>query len=179
MDFSGVHGRLLKEAKLTDFLVFTPFLFGIPFIVSERVANCLLQYRMDSDNWRLLPVDLEGVDAIFYFLFLPLILEEEIIFSESVVFAGGKMRGKPKTYLSIQSYADYRAALEAHLFVNFERIVLPATYENRTILNIQGVPTPFFAKQVVDDLLNMQASSMVIPSRKIEVAFHQEVEAIR
>lgn len=172
LKLSTLKGHLLKGAKITDLMGFTPYFFGCPFVVSNEFVNCLLDCRVASTEYRLFNLKLKGVQQDFYLIWLPMIGLKEVNFLQSKIYRSKDMLNPNKEYVeigSVEDFEDYRA--KKRDLTSFEKISLPPTYSSRDIIFVQGIGNLFFSSRLIKTILSHDISGFTIPKLQVELTF--------
>lgn len=106
-DFTFEYVEAEKKAKMTDFFLFSPMLFGIKHFVTKKVVDLLSKYNLPVH--RFIPVNIyhKGVKYEYYALYIAVHYREDSIdFSESVFYDGTEYGAK--TYVKLKSVEEYR-----------------------------------------------------------------------
>jgi len=165
-------GKLVKNAKITDFMVFSPYIFGINYMISQKVVDIFNEVGVSNDEYLLKEIKIIGIDTKYYLLYIPMISSEEIDFSNSILYEDGII--KAKKYLKVNSYIEYRNALEKNPFIDFEKICLNKKYEKRHIISVRGAVKPFFSTQLINVLNRHNITGFVVLNHGIELVFDCE-----
>ncbi len=171
-------GTLLKKAKVTDLMVFSPHLLGHKYLISQKVVDCLKE-MVATREYHLRKVEIEAVKENYYLLFVPMILTNEIDFTQARIFPEREYLSESRTYFEIDSYAEYQNLLDENPLVSFEKICLPKKYQNQDIISVQGAVDLFFSEQLIECLQEAEVTNFRIPKRQIELVFSESVESLR
>ena len=122
--------KAYKTAKLTDFLYFSPHLWGCPFMISKKVCNIFAEYNLTDHNY--FPVNLYQRDILIedLRLFQWKELDYNIIdFSESTFISGHEITNnlKKQTFSSIEEFSNSRYIS----FLRAEKILLNNNFDTR------------------------------------------------
>ena len=166
-----LNGKLIKKAKVTDLMGFCPYFFSCKYIVSERIAEAFENAKIDKSEFRLFPIKLRNNDSKFFILFVPMIMHEEIIFDQSLIYPSIQQIKENKDYLDIKSFKDYKECIDKSIFTNFETIVLPKNHEEKGIINIQGITSLYFSERLLSKISIQNLTSFRIPKRQIKLSF--------
>jgi hypothetical protein len=123
------HAQVLKGARLTDFLSFSPFFIGCPFLINNEVAKVFGKLKIQE--YRLFPATLYDNDKIIskeYQLFYTRLLEFEIVnFEKSIFFHGSPLTGK-RRYGKVTNLEEYKA-FSKQGNTNLERMVMSEKFD--------------------------------------------------
>lgn len=164
-------GELVAGAKITDLMGFSPYFFGSDYIISGRVVDILLDFRLDKSEITLLPVELYNEEGEYFLLSVPMVQHEEIIFEESLLYPSRQEISEKRDYFAISSFKEYKENLGRSIFMNFEKVVLPEQYEQKDIIKIQGIASLFFSDALIEACQNKGLTSFQVSNRKIELTF--------
>ncbi len=157
-------GKLIKNAKVTDLMGYSPYILGFKCIVSDTFRKILEQYGREND-YLLFPVEIRAAVGPFYLLFLPYISSDNIVFSKSEIFSGTKLR---RIKVPIMNYDAYKQFIASNASDFFEKVVLPQKFD-RNIICIQGIPDFFISKEFRDELVAAGVTGMeVLESCELE-----------
>lgn len=157
-----LRGKLLKKAKITDIMGFSPFIFGIKHIVSQKFVDCLINEMVGSDEFHLFKIDINDIDGDYYLFFVPMIPSSEIDFSKSLLFPEKDILESNKNYFDINDYGQYSELIKTNLFVRWEKIVLSKKFENKSIINLQGSSELFFSDSLMGEFISQGITNMII-----------------
>jgi hypothetical protein len=164
-------GKVIKKAKVTDLMGFCPYFFSCKYIVSEKIAEVFKSAKIDKSEFRLFPIKLINNDSKFYILFVPMIINEEIFFDQSLIYPSRQAIKENEDYLKIKSFKDYKECIDKSIFTNFEKVVLPKKHQEKGIISIQGISDLFFSERLLEKVSNQNLKSFRIPKRQIELSF--------
>ncbi len=165
-------GRLLKKAKLTDIVVFTPFFFGYKYIVSQNFVDCLEEEKVSKNEYHLREIQIIDSEIRYYLLFVPMIPSTDINFSKSLVYNREEaLLDEKKQFLDINNYKEYRKSMDEDPFKDFEMICLDKKYKNNGIINCQGATELFFSESLIARLKAKNITNLVVPNRQIHLIF--------
>lgn len=97
IQLSVQHGKLLKGAKLTDFMRFRPYLIDCHFIIRENIRLLLEEFILPEHYF--IPVEILNRDHMterHYLFYMPDLHFEVIDFSKSIFYTGGIATEKKK-----------------------------------------------------------------------------------
>lgn len=156
----NLEGVLLKSAKVTDIMVFSPWSFGIRFIVSEKVVNVLTKNNVSKQEYHLLPIDIRGIDIRYFMLFIPYIPKEEIIFSRSIYYEQNDLTGQRKYFKSVDSPKEYEKQTADTYSITFDRICLPQKYQAYDLLDVIVLPYLYVSEVLLEELQSSEITSL-------------------
>ncbi len=145
-----IKGKLLKKAKITDIMGYTPSITFLNEIFSDKFLNIIKTFN--TGNYSSFDVAIEGVNDIFHLLFFETIQSKDINFEHSFIFTGHKALNNIK-YFHFLSFSEYWEFLQKNPMARFEKIAIPEKYFGRDIIKIQG-PLPFYSDRLIDFLLD-------------------------
>lgn len=171
MNLPEIKGTLLNKAKLTDIMVFSPYMFGIKYVVSEKFVNCLSELNVSDKEYHLFPISIKDVVEKYYLFFVPYISNREVNFSKSLLYPDNEICDDQKSYFKINSYQEYCELNERNPMISFEKLTLPSKYKERDIISLQGVVNIYFSQELFESMRANNISSLVIPNRQIILKF--------
>ena len=138
--------RLLKKAYLTNFMSYSPNLFGCHFIIDEKAYNILHGFEFGKFS-KFIPLKLydnkgQYVNGKYYLLFQDLILNSCVDFKNSLFYTGHKVTGDRKN-ISFNNPKEYKK----ELFVNTEQIVLNEKFDDNLDFFTPRIDTRFFISE--------------------------------
>lgn len=169
-NFGGLTGNVFKKANITDIMVFSPFIFGCKYVVSESFINCLFDAKVPPTDYQLKSIQIEGVKSNHYLFFVPMIKSEEIDFKNSIIFEEKDYLIENKNYLNIKNIKEYRQEIVNGKFLSFEKITLDKKYGDKSVISIQGAVNLFFSNPLLEMIQLNDISNLLIPNRQIELA---------
>jgi hypothetical protein len=87
---------LLKGAKLTDFLHFTPRMIGCPFMVDEEVNELFEQFSLPEHYYW--PVTIDKIHSSYSLFYLPFLGFEYVDFENCLFYTGYELLNNVKFY---------------------------------------------------------------------------------
>ena len=169
-------GILIRKAKQTDLMNFSPAFLGFEYIISDKMKSLLIRSTEYSKSLKFLEVNIENTSCKNYLMFVPFIPISEVIFDKSIIYTRKNRNFSieegitfDKEYLDIKSYSDF-INLPFSIHNDWEKIVLPLKYKNRNILNIQSCSKLFFSEEVVENIEQCKLSNIRIID-KIDLEF--------
>lgn len=140
-----VNLNLLKSARLTDFLQFSPHLPGVKFLISDRLKNILENFRIaDHHFYKTSILDQKtNREHPYYFFYYKSIPITEIVFSKSELFTRKVdiVDGATKfidTFYPINDEHNYRILTSTLFLPNFSRICIASKYKNHDYINVNN-----------------------------------------
>lgn len=117
-----IKAHLLKNAKITDFMAFMPFLLGSDFIITEKVYEAIKRLEMPESYFYPITIysKSEKIDQRFYMFYTPFYSSDLIDFPNSILYRGNNVIGK--TYYKINSREEYKEYIPK--LIEFERMVV-------------------------------------------------------
>lgn len=168
---NNLTGILIKNAKATDLMGFSPYFFGCSYLVSRNFVNGLIAAEVNTDEYWLNEVVIKDTQNQFYLMYVPMIPDSEIKFNGSLLFPEREYLQRERSYFKVQSFKDYQALIDKGIMFSFEKIMLPVKYKTRNIISIQGASNLFFSKKLLEKMKLRNLSSFIIPKRQIELVF--------
>lgn len=170
MKIEHLKGKLLKKAKLTDIMVFTPFFFGYSYLVSQKFVDCLEEEKVSKNEYHLRKVEIINVELNYYLFFVPMIPSTEIDFSNSLMYSEEDFLSDKKNYFKMDNFKDYQEVIKKSLFNRWDKIVLDKRYENNSIINLQASVELFFSDSLIKRMKSEKITSLIVKDR-VELLF--------
>lgn len=118
--------RLLKKAMITDFMGYSQYLVGIPFLISKRVADIFEHFKIQQNYlYRVELYTYQGkeVEMPYYLFYCPFLGFDTIDYKNSVLYSGDELLGD-KQYHTIHSLEEYNDLLDETPFIHFEKLTI-------------------------------------------------------
>jgi len=168
----GLKARRLKGANITDFIVFSPYLFGIKYIISSKFVGCLEDLEVSKSEYLLLPIELEGIIEEYKLLFIPWISDDKIDFENSLIYPQFEQLNKNRNYIKVSNYEEYVTLKSENPFINFEKIVLKENLMlNRDLFHLQASPNTFFSKRLLNEIRKRNLTNITEAKLQIHINF--------
>lgn len=162
-DYNELKGKLRKNAKLTDVMEHDVMLWGSKFVVSEKFKNLLVDEKICEQEYKLFPVEIEGLSEDYYLLYIPMISLVNVVFRESSIYLTKHISPMKSNYelpiLDVKTYEDYKVIEGLN---KFRRICLPKEYGDKDILSVQGAVLPYFSKRLVEKMIELAFSNVQV-----------------
>lgn len=131
--------KLLKKAKATDLMKFSPYIRGIQFAVSKKALNVLQQFNLGAHYTIGIKFDNSEVNN-YFLLWLPFTEVDKVVFKDSILYSGDKFNfpSNPLKYQPIQSLEEYNSN---KFKVKFEKVVFNKSDIPFDIVMLRGVGT--------------------------------------
>ena len=122
--------KLRPKAKLTDFLEFSPFFMGCPFMLSSRAKQVFADYYIQPNYlFDVLIYDKTGLVSTDYSLFyFPMLGYEVIDFAKSRFYTG-HLRAKSLSLANEKEFKDYCDT--QHRIPSVESLVMSETFDTK------------------------------------------------
>lgn len=146
-----IHAKPLKKAKITDLMGYTQNITFLDFVFSKKFVDIIKSFKI-GNHWTF-QVDIEGVNEPYYLLFIETIGFEKINFSKSILSTGSRFNNSIENHL-VNTYSDYRALQQIHPLIAFQKISIPAEYQNTDIITTRASSLSFYSERLVDFLLD-------------------------
>lgn len=150
LNIPPISGKLIKTAKLTDIMGYTPNISFLNYLYSKKFVNILEKHNLP--NFKTYKVDVEN-KSVYSLLYIEKICLEEIIYNNSIIFTGNKLANKAK-YHSITNYETYLNFIEQYPIHAFEKVAIPKKYSHKDLISIQAVGRHFYSGKLLNSLLN-------------------------
>ncbi|GGK86006.1 hypothetical protein ACD591_17845 [Rufibacter glacialis] len=113
--------KVLKKAKLTDFMGYSQYLKGVPFVLSGKAVNVFKEFSLKEHS--LIEITLrENQDVCYYLFRYPFTENSKINFEESVFYT--QIPGQDKVYHKIHDEDEFRAFWKQNALWKAEKFVL-------------------------------------------------------
>lgn len=162
-------GVLLKNANLTDILVFSPFFFGYQYVVSQNFVDCLFEVGVSNNEYHLRKIEIENINVNinYYLFFVPFVPNTEIDFSNSILYPEEDLLSRNKRYYTFNSYQEFLQYSNNNLFYRWKKICLDKKYRNRDIIKLQINNKLFFSKRLIKKLQEKKITNLVVKNENI------------
>lgn len=170
LKIENLKGKLLANAKITDIMGFSPFIMGFKYIVSKNFVDCLMEVTVNSNEYNLIPIKIDGIE--YYLLFIPMIPSSEIVFSESSVYPESEFMSDEKNYFYLKNYNDYLELIKNKPFNRWDKVQLKKQYKDYDIFNIQALSQMFFSEKLTEKLLSKGTTGLIIKNN-IKLSFEK------
>lgn len=166
----AIRAKLLKKAKITDIMGYTPNITFLKDVLSSKYIGILNQFNINK--YKIFEVEIENLDEKYY-LFYPLtIVLEDINYERSLIYTGHKIMKNVK-YYSINTYKEYREFKTLNPIHSFEKISISKEYENLDLISIQGTGRNFYSERLIEGLLKNQITGLQISyNNSIQLDFY-------
>ncbi len=172
LSFDGVNAQLTKKAKITDIMVFSPFVFGAEYVVTSKFLSCLEKVGVSKNEYQAKKMSISGLGDDFYLLFVPVIPTTDICFSKSLIYDDDDDAPfGSKSNLNIKTYAKYLEVEQENPFISFEKISIDAKFSDSDILFFQASNDLFFSERLYDKLRQENVSSLIRKRNQISLDF--------
>jgi len=155
----ALHGKMLKNAKVTDVMGYAPGYRFLDYIYSDRFIDIFKVFN--HGNYKTFDINLRGVGEKYNFLFLETIINEEINFEQSSIITGHKALNDVKHH-QVRNKDEYYSFLQQNPLGKFEKIAIPRQYFEKDIISIQAIPNKFYSEKLVDFLLDCDITGLQI-----------------
>lgn len=172
LKIESLKGSLLKKAKATDVMGYSPFYFGFSFIVSEKFIDFLKKEKVNKDEYHFFEITIDKLDDKHFFFFVPMIPTSEVVFDKSILFLEKDFLEKEKKRLEIDSLGEYQDFTMQNPFVYFEEICLNKKHKNKDIISVQATNELFFSQRLIEKLNKEDISNLILPNRQVKLIFN-------
>lgn len=162
LQVQNITGKLLKKAKQTDLMGYSPYYFGFHFLVSQKFVDILDKNEIDNTEYHLIKVNIDKIKTNYFLFYVPWISNTEINFSESLIYPSIEALSPNKNYFEVRDYDAYCELNKTNPITNFERVVLDNKYSNRDIISVQGVSNLFFSDRLIEAVTSENVSNFEI-----------------
>ena len=164
--FNFEYIKLLKKAKITDIISFTPKMMGIDFLLSSK-ANRLLDglnlpnsYFFDASVYTF---DKKKLEENYFALYTTYLGFDTIDFAKTIFYSGSK--GLGKTYHQLDSYQDWQNYWDSpkHELIQAEKVGLKAEYGHSDYIKTR-LGGPFVSERLLDRWSNFEINGFTVRS---------------
>lgn len=109
IDFEIEYVEAYKTAKMTDFFIFTPALYGVNFLVSNKVVELLKRFHLPIHTY--IPAQIYHKDILYqyYGLYIPQYYTKKALVIEKCVFnKGNNVKKEFITFKKLEDYLNYK-----------------------------------------------------------------------
>lgn len=142
---------LLKKAKMTDIMGYSPTFFTLDYIYSDNLVKIF--NGLNTNIISFFNVKIIGNTTPYYLVFFNSVMGKEIDFQNSIV-RSSLLRNDNVTYLDISSYEELRASMLKYPLYKFERISIPRKYEGLDIISLQPQSNHFYSERIIESITN-------------------------
>ena len=126
--------KVLKKAKLTDFMGYSQYLKGIPFVLSAKAVNVFKDFTLKEHS--LIEITLrENKDASYYLFRYPFTENSKIKFEKSVFYT--QIPGQEKVYHKIHNENEFMAFWNQNALWKAEKFVLDEPEANYDCIRLR------------------------------------------
>ena len=157
------HAKLRPRAKLTDFLEFSPFLIGCPFMLSERAKEVFAHhYIKPSFLFDAFVYDKTGLVSTDYSLFyFPILGYEAVDFAKSRFYTTYPL-AKSLSFANEKEYEEYRDT--QHRIPSVESLVMSESFDTNLDFFECRLGPIFMSERLKRAIEETGLSSAVFPS---------------
>lgn len=137
----GITGKLLKRKTFIDYMDFTPFVFSLVAVISEKIKMIFDNLGVREDECVLKKITIKNEDKNYYLMFVPLIRDTEFIYSKCVFMPFFDRQ----QIVLFNSREEYYNSLGDY---TLKKITLPLKYASYKILNPQNSDV-FFSEDII------------------------------
>lgn len=132
---TGIEGKLPRGVRPLDFMECEDLTIpGITAVISQRVVDVFKRLHISEEEYDLKEISIEKNPGRFYLLFIPKVLDEEIIFPKSVFFYDNPYG--TTDYFKFADYKEYDKKHRELISLLPLEITLPASFEQREIISL-------------------------------------------
>lgn len=164
-----INAKLLKNAKVTDIMGYTPSITFLNYAYSDKFINILKAF--DIGNFTTFEVRIENVLEKYHMLFIQTILLTEIDYSKSQVYTGHKVRNNIE-YFNFDNYEEYWNFKKDNPLSKFEKLSISKEHLGKDIIEVQASPLSFYSEKLIDFLFDCGITGLHVNySNSIELNF--------
>jgi len=154
-----IRGNLLKNAKVTDIMGYTPEYTFLTYVFSEKYFDIVKSFN--TVNFKEFEIKLSNIDSKFYLIYFKKVTLQEIFFDKSLIYTGRKIL-KNEKYHSISNFDEYSQFIQANPINSFEKIAIPEKYYGKDIIPVQTAGGDFYSERLVDFLLDCKITGLQV-----------------
>lgn len=158
-EISRIPAEMIKKAKVTDIMGYTPIITFLNEAFSSKYFNILKEY--DVNILGAFEVQIENVTEKYYLLFNKTINMDKIFYKESILITGHAFMNNLK-YHYVNNEFEYIEFKQKNPLGKFEMISIPKEYFGKDIISIQPLANPFYSEKLIDGLLNKGITGLEI-----------------
>jgi len=167
--FEFEYVKLLKKARITDIISYSPKLLEFQFILSSKAKGLL--DGLNIDNCRFYPTKLydhsgNRVSDNFFMLQTTFLGFEAINFEKSIFYYGSEILGKK--YQKINSYGEFKKAVDLNPLLSTEHVSLKKEFINSDFIIIR-LGGPFVSERLWDRWSNFGVTGIKVFERKTAI----------
>lgn len=107
IDFEIEYVEAYKGAKMTDFFMFSPALYGISFFVTKKVKDVLSKFKLPLSAFIPVTIFHGEIKYEYYAFYIPVHYRDDSVdFSKSIFFKGSAIVGK--TFIQFKNAEEYK-----------------------------------------------------------------------
>ncbi|TPE45831.1 hypothetical protein [Pontibacter mangrovi] len=126
--------RVLKKAKLTDFMGYSQSLIGVPFVLSGKAVRIFNDFSLKEHS--LIEIEFkENKDNSYYLFRYPFTENSTINFEKSVFYT--QRPGQDKVYHKIHSEDDFKVFWKQNALWRAEKFVLEESEANYDCIRLR------------------------------------------
>lgn len=158
-EIPGIPAEMLKKAKVTDIMGYSPKVTFLNEAFSSKYFNILKEY--DVDILGAFEVKIQNVIEKYYLLFNKTICLDEVFYKESVLMTGHAIMDNLK-YHHVDNEFEYIEFKQKNPLGKFDLISIPKVYFRKDVISIQHLSNPFYTEKLINRLLNEGITGMEI-----------------
>lgn len=164
LDFEYV--KLLKKAKITDIISYSPSLREFQFILSSKAKGLLEGLNIPNCRFyttKLYDYNGNQVHDNFYMLQTSYLGYEAINFEKSIFYFGSEISGK--RYQKINNYEEFRKALDLNPILTTEHVGIKKEFVNSEFINTR-LGGPLVSERLWDRWSNFEVTGIKVFGRQ-------------
>ena len=165
-----IKAKLLKKAKITDIMGYTPNITFLNNAYSSKFIKILKQFNLN--HHKTFEIKIDNVSEKYFLLYHSTILLEDINYIKSTTYTGHKILRNIK-YHSINNYEEYRTFIISNPIHSFEKICISKEYKNLDFISIQGTSYNFYSERLIEVLTKNNISGLQVSyTNSIQLEFY-------
>lgn len=164
-----IRAKLLKNAKITDIMGYTPNVSFLNYLYSEKYINIIKAFI--TGNYATFEVSIENVLERYFMLFFDTICLEEINYEKSTVVTGYKISNNIK-YHEVNNVLEYIEFRQKNVLGRFEKLAISKEHYGKDIISTQATSGNFYSERLIDFLLDCGITGLHVKyNNSVELVF--------
>ena len=167
--FNFEYVKLLKKARLTDIISFSPNLIGIDFLISSKASRLLDGLNLPNSYFfdaSIYTFDNASIEGKYFALYTTYLGFHCIDFSRTTFCSGNEILGK--TYHHFKNYQDWKDYWDRpkHELIQAEKIGLKSEFANADFIKTR-LGGPFVSERLLDMRVNNDITGFIERSEPV------------
>ena len=167
INFEFEYVEAFRSAKMTDFFMFSPAMYGIDFFITTKAKSLLQKYKLPLHTYIPVTIFHKEIEYLYWALYIPSYYNENSFFIEKCIFnKGGLFNKEIITFKSLEEYVSRKTYFSA------ERIV----YNNTVDLSLDLFLSKFVgARYIISESLKKAIQSEGLTGINIQEPYNPEI----